>query len=283
MLATCKAPERPWDASKSGNFFYGCLVVTLLVCVIPLSITFAAPRSITSCGPHRLYATGMQAVFGYYVSYAPAALSLALYWLFNPIVLVGIVFVLSIAIYFVRGTLREYDERLTDAQKELVYEQKEKARVMVKLRQIKMYIFFALASLFLCLLSRPQSQVQGARRSSWPSGTRSRYHPARLAYGVPHARVAAHYPRRRAVARGQPRHDPGRCGLRQCRCIAAYDSLGSVHGRCDGCGPAHQHRRRRSGQRIVYQCAGCNDGGVCGESLGAQSAVCLSGIAHCVH
>jgi len=137
LLGVCKAPERPWDASKSGNFFYACLLTTLLLCCLPLSFFFARTHTSTDCGPHRLYPTGAQAVFGAYVAYAPGALSQALYWIFNPIVLVAVIFLLAIVIFFLRGSVAQYVARLRDSEKELHFEQKSKGTLMKKVREYK--------------------------------------------------------------------------------------------------------------------------------------------------
>eukprot|EP00698_Gefionella_okellyi_P022595 TRINITY_DN7504_c0_g1_i1.p1 TRINITY_DN7504_c0_g1~~TRINITY_DN7504_c0_g1_i1.p1 ORF type:complete len:859 (+),score=192.29 TRINITY_DN7504_c0_g1_i1:51-2579(+) len=134
LLLTCRAPERPWDASKISTFFFGTLTFTLLICIAPLSYFFARSHKITDCGPHARYPDGAYTVFSTYVQLAPTWVQTIVFWLFNPIVLILIVFLLIVVIYFMNAKLNQFGGRLEDTNKELMYEKKEKIRILQKVR-----------------------------------------------------------------------------------------------------------------------------------------------------
>ena len=133
LFAVCRAPARPWDASKSRSFFYGFLLFTLVLCLAPVAYFFARARNSGDCGPHALYGQAIN-VFSVYVNMAPYVVTVILYWAFNSIVLIGVIILLVIIIYFLRARIAQFNGRLMDAHEELEYEKKEKIRILHHLR-----------------------------------------------------------------------------------------------------------------------------------------------------
>jgi hypothetical protein len=67
-LATCAPPEKTYSASRTSNLTYGLLLVTLLLCSVPATISFL--QSHQECGPHMF--SSMQDRINYYIGRAPS-------------------------------------------------------------------------------------------------------------------------------------------------------------------------------------------------------------------
>lgn len=134
LFGVQRPPIQAWDFSRSGNFFFTLLALTLVACIAPLCYFFARTHSFHDCGPHSLYTSGAQAVLQAYIDLAPEVAQQVIYWIFNPLVLVGIIIVLAIVMYFLSARINQYSERLGDTTGELRNEQKEKRMLLSQLR-----------------------------------------------------------------------------------------------------------------------------------------------------
>ncbi|GMH45801.1 hypothetical protein BSKO_13764 [Bryopsis sp. KO-2023] len=89
-------PSNTCSASRNSNILYTLMLVTLLLCSLPMSTTFSRERDI--CGPHK--GRTMAWAVSNKVRNAPNWIKSVIYWITNPMILGGLVMLLLFSLLF---------------------------------------------------------------------------------------------------------------------------------------------------------------------------------------
>ncbi|XP_072043479.1 transmembrane channel-like protein 7 [Amphiura filiformis] len=136
LLYNMVPSSRPFRASRSGIFFMAILLVTFMLCIIPVGYSIAAIAPSQGCGPFRGRET-IWSVMTETVDSFPAVLNKAIDFIASAAFVIPLIVVLFLTLYYYHAIASAHKQMVNILKEQLIMEGRDKHFLLTRLNELE--------------------------------------------------------------------------------------------------------------------------------------------------